>query len=126
MAEDKAVILAIDDMPEALASINEILGDDYDVRLAKSAAAAMTLLRTEKVDVILLDIEMPIFSGFDFHDYVKAKPDMKSIPILWVTAEKNPAAVEKAMSSGAAGFLSKPFTADMIKTEISKILCAAA
>jgi putative two-component system response regulator len=117
------VILAIDDTSEALVSISEILCDDYDVRLAKSAAAGMTLLRNEKVDLILLDIDMPVLSGFDFQEFLLRKPEIKEIPIIFITALKSPSIVKKAEKSGAAGFIAKPFTPDQIKAKIQGILC---
>jgi CheY-like chemotaxis protein len=118
-------ILAVDDAPEVLTSFNEILSDDYDVRLVKSAAAAMTLLRTERVDLILLDIDMPIFTGFDLQDFLKHSPKAKTIPILFVSSVKNPAIIQKAKQSGAAGYITKPFTSEIIRTTIASILSPA-
>ena len=60
------VILAIDDNPVILAVIRSILKDQYDVLISKSAPMAMNILKTEKSDLILLDIEMPGMSGFEF------------------------------------------------------------
>ena len=122
MSEEK-IILAIDDMPEVLTSINEILGHDYDVRPAKSAAAALMMLRTEKVDLILLDIDMPVLSGFDFQEFAKRKPDIGKIPILFITSLTNPDIIKKAKTSGALGFIAKPFTADELKMQVHSAFC---
>jgi putative two-component system response regulator len=119
--EKRKIILAVDDAPEVLTSINEILGADYDLRLVKSAAAAMTLLRSEKVDLILLDIDMPVLSGFDFQDFLKHKPDAKRIPVLFVSSASNLDTIQKAKQSGAAGYITKPFTAEIIRTSIVEI-----
>jgi two-component system chemotaxis response regulator CheY len=82
----------------------------------------MTLLRTEKVDLILLDIDMPVLSGFDFQEFLRWKPDIKEIPVLFVTALKHPSIIKKVEESGAAGFILKPFTAEEIKNKIEGIL----
>jgi putative two-component system response regulator len=119
----KKTILIIDDMPEVLTSICEILGDDYDVRPVKSAAAAMTMLNSEKVDLILLDINMPVLSGFDFQEFAKRRPEIKNIPVLFITSVTNPDVIKKAKTSGAAGFIAKPFTAEELKTQVNNIFC---
>jgi putative two-component system response regulator len=121
MAEEK-IILAVDDMPEVLTSITEILGDDYDVRPVKSAAAAMLLLKTETIDLILLDIDMPVLSGLDFQEFIKRKPESCGIPVLFITSITNPDVVRKAESSGAVGVILKPFTASELKTTIKGVL----
>jgi putative two-component system response regulator len=118
------IILAVDDTSEALVNINEILCDDYDVRLAKSAAAGMTLLRTEKVDLILLDIDMPVLSGFDFQEFLRWKPDIKEIPVIFVTALNDPTVKKRVEESGAADFILKPFTPEQIKNKIRRIFDA--
>ncbi|MDR2509572.1 MAG: response regulator [Spirochaetaceae bacterium] len=121
MADEK-IILAVDDVPEVLISINEILGVDYDVRPAKSAAAAMMLLRNQKVDLILLDIDMPVLSGFDFQEFVRHQEDNASIPVLFITSLTNPEVIRKAKASGAAGFISKPFAAEELKTRVRAVI----
>lgn len=118
MLEDKT-ILAVDDVPEVLTTINEILGCDYDVRPVKSVAAAMTMLKCEKVDLILLDIDMPVLSGFDFHEFVRRKRDTANIPVLFITSITNPELVHKAKTSGAVGFIAKPFNADELRLQVS-------
>lgn len=118
---DEKTILAIDDMPEVLTAINEILGAEYDVRLVKNAAAAMTMLNSEKVDLILLDIDMPILSGFDFQEFIKHRNEISNIPVLFITSVTNPAIVNKAKNSGAAGFISKPFNAEELRLQVSQI-----
>ncbi|GMO21795.1 MAG: response regulator [Spirochaetaceae bacterium] len=117
---DEKTILAVDDMPEVLVTINEILGEEYDLRLVKSAAAAMTLLYNEKVDLIILDIDMPVLSGFDFQEFVKHKEETANIPVLFITSITNPDLVSKAKTSGAMGFISKPFNADELRLQVSQ------
>ncbi|MDR2468200.1 MAG: response regulator [Spirochaetaceae bacterium] len=119
---DEKIILAIDDMPEVLTTINEILGAEYDVRLVKSAAAAMTMLTAGRVDLILLDIDMPVLSGFDFHEFVRRKPDVTEVPVLFITSITNPDVVHKAKTSGAKGFIAKPFTAEELRLQVSRVL----
>ncbi|GHT48616.1 hypothetical protein FACS1894102_2030 [Spirochaetia bacterium] len=119
---EKAVVLAIDDKVEVLMGISEILNGDYDVRAVKNAAAAMSLLRAEKVDLVILDIDMPILSGFDLFTYIRRNNDVHKIPIVFITALTDPDVIKKAHDFNAEGFITKPFTAEILRRKIQSIL----
>jgi putative two-component system response regulator len=119
---EKQVVLAVDDRAEVLTGISEMLDEDYDVRAVKSAAAAMSLLRAEKVDLIILDIDMPVLSGFDFFTFIKRNVQTECIPVVFITAVSDPAIIKKARESKAAGFILKPFTADILRNKVQSIL----
>ncbi|MDR0731376.1 MAG: response regulator, partial [Treponema sp.] len=89
MTDKKQIILAVDDMPVNLAVIRDILQNDFDMRLSKSARGALALLNSVKVDLILLDVEMPEMSGFEFLDKIKNNaehPELKDIPVIFITS----------------------------------------
>jgi CheY-like chemotaxis protein len=122
---EKKVILAVDDMNEVLISINEILGDMYDVRLVKNAAAGLGLLNKEKVDLVLLDIEMPEISGIDILRDIRHNPALKTLPIVFITSNANKIIVHQAVSMGIAGYITKPFAADKLQAKVAEVLEAA-
>ena len=64
MANMKKAILAVDDTPASLKIIQGALSDEFSVHLARSGSIAMSTLEKTKIDLILLDIEMPGISGF--------------------------------------------------------------
>jgi putative two-component system response regulator len=105
----KKIILAVDDMAVSLTTIRTILQKDYDVRLAKSPNTALDMLAQFKPALILLDIEMPEMSGFDFAAILKGKDEYKNIPIIFVTSHANPQFIDQAMAQGAEGYIVKPF-----------------
>jgi DNA-binding response OmpR family regulator len=119
---EKKVILAVDDSPEVLTTIESILGDDYDVRAAKTAAAAMSFLREKNCSLILLDIKMPIFSGFDFMHVMNRDPDAKHIPVICITADTSEESEYKAACLGAACYITKPFTAELLAAKVRDVL----
>jgi CheY-like chemotaxis protein/HPt (histidine-containing phosphotransfer) domain-containing protein len=103
--DSKKIILAVDDMPLNLTAIRTILSDDFDVRLAKSPLAALTMLNTVRVDLALVDIEMPEMSGFEFVDRLRnnpAHPEQKDIPVIFVTSHETPDILERIASLDAA------------------------
>jgi putative two-component system response regulator len=122
MADEKKIVLAIDDMAVSLTSIRTILQNEYDVRLAKSASMALEMLAQFKVDLILLDIEMPEISGFEFVGLVKNNPSYKDIPIIFVTSHANPQFIDKAMAFGAEGYIVKPFIPEALIKRVKAAL----
>ncbi|MDR2782386.1 MAG: response regulator [Treponema sp.] len=120
---DEKTILAIDDSPEILESLNGILGDDYDVRLAKTASAAWTALRLTEVNLILLDIEMPGMSGFDFLETIHTtRPEYKDIPVIFISSYADQETIDKALNMGAVGYIVKPVLPEDLRETLKGIL----
>ena len=67
------------------------------------------LNRSDGVDVIITDINMPRMDGFGFIDHVRRDPRCRSTPILVLTTESEPAKKQRAKDSGATGWIVKPF-----------------
>lgn len=115
-------ILIIDDDVEMATMMGEILSTrNYEIILAHDGIRAIEKSNKEKVDLILLDIRMPFFSGFWFCDAFKQKPETKDIPVVIVSALSNPEDIEKAYRLGAAGYLTKPFKATELIGVVEKI-----
>jgi putative two-component system response regulator len=124
MAESngKRVILAVDDMAVSLTTIRTILQQEYDVRLAKSATLALEMLKSIKADLILLDIEMPEISGLEFVGLLKKSPELKNIPVIFVTSHANPLFIDQAMAFEAEGYIVKPFIPEALIKRIKSVL----
>jgi CheY-like chemotaxis protein len=108
--DKKKIIVAVDDMPLNLTAIRTILRDDFDIRLAKSAGTALSILETVKADLLLVDIEMPEMSGFELVDRLRnnsERPEQKDIPVIFVTSHEAPEFIGQALSRGAA-YVVKP------------------
>jgi putative two-component system response regulator len=120
--DGKKTILVVDDMPTSLAAVKTSLQDQFNIRLCESAQAAMQILSKEKVDLILLDIEMPGISGFDFLKQLRAAPDTEAIPVIFVTSHANPEFINQAIASGVDGYVVKPFIPDVLIKRINDVL----
>lgn len=119
-------ILIIDDDVDMASMMGEILATrDFEVVLAHDGIRAIEKSNKEKVDLILLDIRMPFFSGFWFCDAFKQKPETKDIPVVIVSALSTPEDIEKAYRLGAAGYLTKPFKATELLEVVEKITAAS-
>jgi len=121
VTDNKATILAIDDSPEILVQINEILSISYNVLLAKSANAATTILSNNKIDFILLDINMPGLNGFDFLSFLKEKSEFREIPVVVISSNSQLMNVSKAVKLGALGYIVKPLNAVNLRDKIYQV-----
>lgn len=81
---------------------------DYQVKTANSGQAALALLQEEAVDLILLDVEMPEMDGIETLDAIRAQANLKSLPILFLSASED---MEQEVEEGkyaVQGFVKKP------------------
>ncbi len=119
----KPLLLVVDDDPETLVMIDELLRDEYRIKVATSGSNAIDIAKDEDIpDLILLDIMMPDLSGFDTCCLLKADPATKSIPIIFLTASTDNDSEVKGLEIGAADFISKPIRPAILKLRIHNIL----
>jgi CheY-like chemotaxis protein len=122
---DKKIALAIDDVASELSLISVALEPRFDVRLVKSAGSALNFLARQEVDIILLDIEMPGMSGFEFLHEIKKNPKLIRVPIVVVSSHSEEEALELAMKEGASGYIAKPINAGTLLQKIDEALAHA-
>ena len=89
---------------------------------AEDGVVALSMLKAQKYDFVVSDINMPNMNGFDLLKAVKADDRLKSIPVLMVTAEARKEDIVLAAQSGAAGYIVKPFTKVTLEEKVQKIL----
>ena len=105
-----ATILVVDDNPENLTVLGELLSPEFRVLAANSGKRALDLIsRGARPDVMLLDIMMPEMSGFEVLERLRTDPAAPFIPIIFVTALGAAADEERGLASGAADYITKPF-----------------
>ena len=92
------------------------------IMVASDGTEGLALLQQHKPDVVLLDLMMPGIDGFEVCQRAKADEATRHIPIIFLTAQPQPAAVARAMSLGAAGYLVKPFDPIKIIDQVNEAL----
>lgn len=80
------------------------------------------MLNIQKVDLILCDINMPVMDGLEFVKQLSAVGNGKGVPVVMITTEGSEGHVVQALSSGAKGYIRKPFTPDQVRNQILPIL----
>jgi len=120
----KKVILATDDNLVQLELFQKILVPTYDVRPVKSASDAIHFLNVGQADLILLDIEMPNITGFDFLADIRKIPSYMNVPIIIVSGNTGQEFFNKARNSTAFDVLTKPVTQETLIRTIEKALAS--
>ena len=95
---------------------------DYQVREAPSAEDAFEILKTEQVDLIVMDIQLPGMDGLEATTRLKAEPATANIPVIAVTSYAMAGDREKALAAGCSGYVTKPIDKTIFLAEISRHL----
>lgn len=122
---DKKTILIIDDEESTVEVAYLLLSfEGYEVLTAFDGEEAINLLKslTIKPNLILLDILMPKVSGFEVCRWIKQQPELKDIPVLFLTAKVTEEDKEEGMRVGCDDYLTKPYTAEDFFQTIRKHL----
>ena len=107
---EKMRILAIDDNTVNLATLEQELKSKYEVIPMISGRRAIKYLYREQVDLILLDVEMPIMNGIKTLECIREKKIYDAIPVMFLTADANEETVLEAGRLGVADYLKKPYS----------------
>jgi len=89
---------------------------------AEDGSVALSMLKNQKFDFIVSDINMPNMNGFELLAAVKADASLKHLPVLMVTAEARKEDIVRAAQDGAAGYIVKPFTKATLEEKVQKIM----
>jgi len=118
----KTVLLVDDDNTFLLATGTRLKNMGYTVYTAKDAVSAVSAVRKNEPDVVVLDISLPAGDGFLVADRLHNLDGSAAKPIIFITASDNPALRERAKKLGAVGFLQKPFAATSLADAIGTAL----
>jgi CheY-like chemotaxis protein len=120
---EKKKILLVDDDPDILRLVEVVLKrSGFTVVTAKNGADALSYLQTDQPSMILLDVAMPGMNGFEVLSQLKTQPNLKSVPIMMLTARSQKEEIIKAIQMGAQNYMVKPFDSKELITRIKKIL----
>ena len=125
MAKDTtARILIVDDQPDNLLILEDMLGEHYSVHAACDGEAALTRLQDggNRPDLMLLDVVMPGMDGFEVCRRIKASSDLRDIPVLLLTSLESAADEEYGLSLGADDFIHKPYSPPVVLARVNNHL----
>jgi DNA-binding response OmpR family regulator len=116
-------VLIFDDEPYILESVSFIVREEgYQVLTAGDGEEGLQLLRTQRPDLVLLDIMMPGKSGFDVCRAVKADTDTRGTYVILLTAMGQDRDMEDGYQSGADEYMTKPFSPRSLRRRLHELL----
>lgn len=117
----KKTILVVDDEQVQLHAMDRWLNKTYNVLTEKSGTNAVALLSHYKVDMILLDYEMPVLSGLDVFQLIKSDPSTANIPVVFLTANDDSEIVKQVIAARPVGYLLKNTPPGILVQKIADI-----
>ena len=122
MAENKT-ILYVEDNPENRILIMRILmAEGFSVIFAENALEAIDRARTERFDLILMDINLPDVDGYELTSQLREMPNLERVPILALTANVMQGDKERSLKAGCDGYIQKPVDVDALPGQIEEYL----
>jgi len=117
-------ILVVDDFATMRKVVRNLLkqGGYENIVEAEDGVTALKVLKSQKVDLVISDWNMPNMTGLELLKAVRADEDLKTTPFLMVTAEALQDNVIAAVKAGVNNYIVKPFTAEVLNDKIKKIL----
>jgi DNA-binding response OmpR family regulator len=116
-------ILIADDEPSIVAAVEFLLQrNGYEVHVARNGDEALKLVEDCNPDLVLLDVMMPVRSGYEVCTRIRERADWRHIKIIMLTAKGRDAEVSKGLAMGADVYVTKPFSTRELMAKIKELL----
>ena len=116
-------ILIADDEQNIVISLEFLMKrEGYEVSIANDGEEAVAMIRSERPDLVLLDVMMPKKSGFEVCQEIKSDAALQSVRILMLTAKGRDTEVAKGLALGADAYMTKPFSTKELVERVRSML----
>ncbi len=122
MHANEANILVVEDIELNRDLLVQLLEDDYEVVTANDGAAGIAAAEELRPDVILMDLSLPVIDGWEATRRIKANRELKTIPVIAVTAHAMQGDAESARAAGCDDYLTKPVDEDLLLAMLRSVL----
>jgi len=120
-------ILIADDEPNIVTALEFLLQrNGYEVHIARNGESALKLIEAHLPDLVLLDVMMPVKSGYEVCRRMRERADWRHIKIIMLTAKGRDVEMSKGLSIGADLYITKPFSTQELVAKINGLLGAGA
>jgi two-component system, OmpR family, alkaline phosphatase synthesis response regulator PhoP len=118
-------ILVADDEPNIVTALEFLLQrDGYEVLIARNGEEALQLIESDRPDLVLLDVMMPVRSGYDVCRQIRERPDLGRTKVVMLSAKGRDVEVSKGLALGADLYVTKPFSTRDLMDKIKALLAA--
>lgn len=120
-------ILIVEDNPDLLLILDQLLSTEYDVVTARRGEDGVVLAREMKPDLVILDLQLPGMDGIETGSWIKRERAPDFVPILVLTAMTAPGDAEAILATGCCDmYLAKPAPLDVIRERVRDLLMQGA
>ena len=118
-------ILVADDEPNIVVALEYLLRrSGYEVHIARNGDEALKQVEAHVPDLVLLDVMMPLRSGYDVCKRIRERPDWRHIKIIMLSAKGRDAEINKGLAAGADLYVTKPFSTREMVEKVSGLLAS--
>jgi diguanylate cyclase (GGDEF)-like protein len=119
MADEKPLILIVDDTPANIQVLADALRGEYRVKVATNGPTALELAQREGgPDLVLLDVMMPDMDGYEVIRRLKANDGTRNLPVIFITAKSDPGDETQGFELGAVDYIVKPFHMPVVRARV--------
>lgn len=111
-------ILIVDDQPQNLAVLRQVLSPEHPLVFARSGQEALDAVTKHRPSLILLDVQMPGLNGYDVCSRIRGNPDTATIPIIFVTAMDGTIDETRGFEVGAVDYITKPISPPVVRARV--------
>lgn len=125
MTGEARILLVDDDAIMRELAEAKLCAAGYDVLLAENGAIALEILKSQPIDLVISDIEMPTMDGFELTRNIRAERSIAETPVIVITSSDHAEAVDRVFAEGATSFLSKPINWTLFNQAVMFVLRAS-
>lgn len=120
----KAKILLVDDIPSALKVLRRAMEISGFQNLIEAVDGKSTLeaIENEKLDLVLLDWDLPDMKGMEILKHIRSKPELSKLAVVMITAYTDDDLIVEAVLAGASGYILKPFDRNALRAKVLHVL----
>ncbi len=123
LTQNRKTVLVIDDDPFISEFVRmALMRLGYGARVADNGVTGLAAAVKERPDAILLDLAMPELDGFDFLKHKRKMPEIEAIPVIVLSASHTRTDVNRALTLGACGYITKPVSEDALAKRLGKVV----
>ncbi len=116
------VLLIVDDNPDIIQFIKQVMGKTYTVFEANNGERGMEIAKKVLPNIIITDVVMPVMGGIEFCEMIKTTNITSHIPVIMLTAKTSQESEIEGLSHGADAYLKKPFNVQVLELKVANIL----
>lgn len=118
-----ATILIVEDDPQIARIVQiKLKNNGFHVHHASDGGAGLTMVRTLRPDLVLLDVMMPVMDGYQVLRAIRSEPDLTNLPVIMLTAKGQERDILTGFKDGATDYIVKPFSPAEVVARVQRLL----